>query len=189
MTRYILTAWLALGVSASTLSPAQIQSAIAEGVKYKARAHEIGARVNGADGGFNIAVRGPENRIAFAAAFAAGQYRPFTVADVTADMLAPTITILAVPKPPVVRPYGGLMVTPPATNLVINAKSGIVQPKAFTHAPMAWTNALGGTFSGVGIQAEFDPATLPTGDLEIVVATHDGGRRYTVKAKDRAKVR
>lgn len=178
---------LILAVLLQALSPQEVQQAIADGAKLKGEPHKIGLILRGADGGFDVWLRGPYARIVTRSAEAAAKYQE--VGEVQTDS---TIEVFASPKPPTFRPYGSSWaITPAATGLVLRTAAGqIVQPEATMLVPVAFSNASGGSIQGSGIKATFAPDSLPAGEFTVVVTTADHSERaYTVKAKDRAKVR
>lgn len=172
---------------AQTLSPEQVTSAMAEGAKLKDAPHKIGLILQGQHGGFNVWVAGPENRIAMASATAAKQYRELTPEQASEASTNLDVRILVEPTKPQWYP-SGWSVTPLATGIVLKTKAGeIVRPKSQELVPAAFGNAAGGTVEGRGVMAWF--SSLPEGDVDIIVTTVDTERKYTLKAKERARVR
>ena len=182
-----LVLWFA--IVAQALTSQQVSQAIAEGVRLKSEPHKIGLIIRGADGGFDVMLRGPMDRVATVASSAAARYQepnPSQVREAATDGIGVTVQ----PKPPVFAPYSGRWtVTPAATHVVLKTASGrVVQPVSCLIVPVAFTNAAGGAMQGAGAEAWF--ASLPEGEFDVVVTTADQSvRTYRVKAKDRAKVR
>jgi hypothetical protein len=174
--------------SADTIPDTDIEAAIRQGLASK-RAEVVVTHA----WQFTLVLEGPLIRIQREAADAAKSDKPFTRADVTDAMLAPTVLITAVPDRPT---YGkhGWAVTPPATTIVLQPKgtraSAIsIHPTGSELFPMEWGNATGATFHGQAVAASFNLRDLPVGDFEIIVVTEGEERRATVKGKNRAQIR
>jgi hypothetical protein len=189
-----LGCWLGFGIIAAAQEPAmsaaEIAAAIADGTKTKKPQSYIFTAGNDETYQFWVAMLTPYGRVAQAAADASSKYQPFSADQITSEMTAPVLEIRAVPGKPKLY-SSGWELTAPATHMVLRRKGAdsVVQPKEITTFPWGWTNAVGGKFEGRGVFAKFDLASVPPGDLEIVVVTERYERVITIKAKDRSKIR
>lgn len=184
----MLSSILSAPTRTQDVSDAAIETAIAAG---RAKKESQSVVVSPFSSSFTIVIDGPLIRVQRAAADAAKEYRSFTRADVSEDLLASVVNITAVPDKPVYNSIGkSWVVTPAATHLVIQAKSGpALQPTKTETFPMDWGNAFGATFHGQGIIGTFDLADVPQTDFDVVVVTDGRETRVTVKKKDREKIR
>lgn len=170
------------------VSEADIDAAIAAGHTTR----ELRVVVDAGTGGFRLALTGPLQRVALAVQEAATKYLPFARADVAADLITPTLLVLASPNPPAyIGPVMGWRRTPIPTHVVLRARDGgqAVQPIAVRHFPVSWNNAAGGTLTGDGLAAEFPLASLPAAAFAVMVVHPDGEQRYTIDGKKRAQIR
>jgi hypothetical protein len=185
---------------AGPISDAQAQAAIDYGKAHPNTNYGLGIgrqvpRCHGSHNylsecGYTIVLKGPFGIIATAAATRAGQYLPFTLDSVSAEMRAPVLTVFVTPQAPDFAD-GSWHQAQPVQRVVLQAKGpsrdvpgAVVQPLALTPVPMQWTNALGATFSSQGAVATFDRSQVPPGDFDVVLVT--GGRevRSTLSARD-----
>jgi hypothetical protein len=124
---------------------------------------------------FDVLIKGPVGRIAAAAAYAAKQFRPFALINVTPEMKASNyvVTVLAT--------RDGRYLAP--THIVLQPKGatgadGVIQPASEDEnvdSPL------------IGHDATF--VRFPPGDFEVVVVTTDGSQRFGVTADQRAQIR
>jgi len=166
-----------------------IAAAIQAGLSKKQSGSLI---VSGFSSMFTLVVDGPLTRVQAKASTAAKEYRTFTRADVTADLLEPVVTITAVPDDPVFNRFSGWTLTPLATRIVLQPKAkgaAAIQPTKVETFPMSWGNAMGGQFQGQGVTASFPIGLIPPEDFEAIVITDGREYRMTIKAKDRSKIR
>jgi hypothetical protein len=141
-------------------------------------------------GCYRILLRGPQSRLAALAADAAQKFLPFDPASAPADVTARELDVVAIPGQPLYRPYSGWDVTPPVTHIVLKTKAGVVvQPLKVEPFPYEWTNAMGGKFTSGGAVARFPLASIPAGDVDVVIVSAQGPYQRTLKAKDRDRVR
>lgn len=160
-----------------------VRAAIVRGTEAQAHADQIGVRLPG--DGFTVAIRGPQNRIAFAAALEASRGRAFTAANVTAEMSAPDVYVLVVPTGPM-QVGAGWRVAPPMQAVRVEAGRRRIAPTTLQHAPHVWVKD-GARLSSVGLQATF--ADLPAGELQVVVTSDRGESVFHVTAAQRATIR
>lgn len=110
----------------------------------------------------------PYSRVAGAAKNAKVTYRSFTEADVTPEMIAPELWVLARPAH---KPYGPgvadvrAVVIAPAKS---KDRSGIIMPTRTTEDVAEYKNAMGATFEGRGLLAVF-PLSVLTEENEVRV--------------------
>ena len=176
---------LATHGTAQILGTDAVARAIAEGQQAKGR-FDPGANGVATDAwgsGFRVHVTGPLNDIAQASHDATRKYQPFTPDNVTADLVEPVIRVFALPVHPSV---------PAAEHVVLRVKASgaVVQPLRVTTVPETWQNLYGAQFKGQGIVAVFTAADLPTEDFDVVIVlSGTSDRAWTVKKKDREKIR
>lgn len=188
MRMLVVAAALAAGFSPlPDLSPSEVQAAIAEGVRMKDRLGEIGVNVFGEPGGFDIAARGPRDRVVFMAASAAARGQRITLASIPPEFTVPLVFIAAVPKPPV-QHGAGWKVAQPATGIVVLADGQPIAPVKSHVMSTGWSTVDGRQLTGAGIVGRFDLRTAP-GALTVIVATATGERRYEIAPSERARLR
>jgi hypothetical protein len=149
---------------------------------------------SGTGGGFAVLLEGPAGRIfdGVKAAQAAG--RTFTRADVTPDMAATTLSVVAYPDAPK-QDGAEWRYAPRATGIVIRAgraQKVVVSPKRTETMPARWQSTSGATATGQGVRAVFsyeDFATMHLGDFEVVVLSTETERVCTIDATARASIR
>lgn len=189
---------------AQSLTPAEIDAAIKAGLAGKKLSAECGARggmmsaFDPLGGFFDVYVEGPVGRIMRTAGEAKKKYQPFTEADVTEEMLAPTLSLVATPQAPTFS-GGSWTRTAPADHVVLKRKDAkgdnpadVLQPTSHEFLPATWSNAIGGKWECQGIAATFDLAAFKamSGDeIDIVVVTGAGERRCKIGKKDRIALR
>jgi hypothetical protein len=179
----------------------EIQGAIAAGLRGDP-GERMGCRAGGGFGslkGFDMLLVGPLNRIQRAASDAKKKYLPFTIEQVTADMRADTVQLIATPQVPEYNNVGHFWdEAAPATHAVIksrpknNGTPVVIQPVSHELVPVEWSNMMGGKRTGQGITATFslsDFRNLPAGDVELAVITEKNEKNCKVSASDRQKVR
>lgn len=127
----------------------------------------------------------PFMRVASAAREAKRQYRKFTAADVTPEMIAPELHVYAWPQAigPASANVRAVVMTPRKGSEQEKADR-VVQPARFEPLPMQFKNLLGATFEGEGKMAVFPLSALSEDnevhvvfDREIVIGK--GGYRQT----------
>jgi hypothetical protein len=148
--------------------------------------------------GFTVTVEGPLSRVMRAAADAKKKYRAFTIANVTEEMVASTVVIVATPHAPKLE-RSGWKQSPPVEHMVLKrlgvknpGPTDVLQPTAHETVESEWSNAMGGKFEGRGIVATFDLEAfrnMPAGTLEAVLITSDGERSCTLAIRNRATFR
>jgi hypothetical protein len=84
-------------------------------------------------------------------------------------------------------------ITPPASHLVLfvgDGKDGSVaiQPDTTVLEATTWSNAAGGSFEGVGIEAWFDLSKIPAGEFTVAVITNEREYRTKVNKAERLKL-
>lgn len=210
--RAILTTIFWIGITtaavAQQLSDAEVNAAIAAGQNKKfdhliasCSAHADFATVfNGnmaggvqPTGAYQVTIATPSGQIAYLAASAKRLYKKFGIADVTEDMRAPGLVVLAEPNAPS-RDNKTTTIASPLEALVLKSKikpDAVAQPTGLMTEPVEWTNLVGGKVNGTRGTAHFelgDVKALPTGDFDVVLVTQAGERRCKVGANDRAKL-
>lgn len=141
-----------------------------------------------AGSGFAVSLEGPAARIFDAVKQATISGKPFSRADVSPEMAATTLTVLAYPEAPTSPD-----VPPPVpTRLVIRTPGGAaaIAPRTSRVVPLFWSNRRGSTIAGHGLRATFafaDFARAP-GALEVVVFSAGGPRTCTIDATVRASI-
>jgi len=156
------------------LPEGEIAAAIALGRSRIAGAVAIG---NASDGMHQVLIVGPFGRIVDAAAKAAREYRPFDRADVTEEMLAPTLTVSVVPNKPL--QMDGQWLPRDPVHVVVRPRDAldlkwIIQPLRKVSFVRDWTNSLGMKIQTGGLIAEFPLGQIPRGDFEVVISHASG---------------
>jgi hypothetical protein len=148
------------------------------------------------DGTYTVTVATAGGEIAYRAEAARRLSRPFTLDEVTDDMRAEGVAVLVEPDPPAMSKTGATTKTSVAgliQYVQIKSKAqvaAVVQPERVDAQPVEWST-LGEVVRSNRAAARFSLAQLQqlgAGDVEIVVATHDGERRCTVSRKDLRKL-
>lgn len=185
----IVAAALAAGVArAQELTTPQVEAAIKAGLQKKSLA------VQGRAGLFSIVVEGPTARVARAANDAASEFKPFIASQVTPEMRAPIVTIMASPDAPTIH-LGRISPTPNATHMVLLPRgskdsSKAVQPIRKNQVAQQFGNAMGASVTSQGLLAEFSLTELPAGEFDVVVIAENGvEHRRTIKKDDRQQIR
>lgn len=201
---------IAMPVTAQTLSPEEIEQAIAAGQSGKHRQLLITCQAvigfremfkserTGFDfsGSYEVHLSPTSGRIALLAAEAKRLYKPFSIADVPADLKVTDAVMTAEPSAPELSSttHGAISVAAAIELLVIKAWPNgklAVKPTAFTTEPVEWPNVAGQTLRANRARARFRPgeiAELPPGDLELAVVTPAGERTCIVPSRDRRRV-
>lgn len=163
-----------------------LSAAIKQGQEKRPQvAVEVGSN---SAGQYVIQLRGPYLRVVSHTVFQTRKLLPVTPESLSADLIQPGIDVTVTPGNPIFRPYIGWDVTPPASHVAIQMKSGeTIQPTSVTPFPWQWTSNAGAPLQSQGLTATF-PA-LPAGDFDIVVVTPTEPYRKTVKGKDRQALR
>jgi hypothetical protein len=137
--------------------------------------------------GFTIIVQGPVGRTMDLAREAFDSYKPIAPKDVPADVRAHavTFTVLSHLQHPNIK---NVVVMPSGDA----SREGAIQsiPAAPKDArPRTWRPNLVKEVSGVPVYYRFAAASLPPGDIQIVIATDGGDERFTIRAQDRSGIR
>jgi hypothetical protein len=148
------------------MKPEQIKEAIAFGVKEKnVTAYRIQEKARFSWPPLIGAYTTPFIRVAIAANAAKRQYRAFTAADVTPEMIAPEVLVYAPSKS-----LGGAQIANVVTIALLPVGSKDLQqaihPIRISEAPEQYRNLLGFEAEGRGILAAF-PVSVWTEDKEI----------------------
>jgi hypothetical protein len=158
-------------------------------------------------GAYEVTVLTSPGRIAFLAAEAKRQGRPFSVTDVPEELRAHALYVMVDPVKPG-RDWGsGVEVPSPIKGIVLRSKSAPasqVEPTHLEVADVQWsegrtimmTSKAGGGFEKNLFEQSRATATmsvesakaLPAGDLEIVVVTSGADRRCDLAAKERLRL-
>lgn len=165
----------------------QIAAAIAEAAKSRT----LPVVTTGSDtvNQFVVAVRGPYGRVMSFAADKKLKYQTITAYEVPPDLTGPYLEVIATPGKPAA---GDGTSTPAATHIAIRKKGdkGRVEPGKVEPLRVQWDSPSGGKVQGQGLRARFDLSTIPpSGELEVIVATRDFERVYTLEAEDRPRLK
>jgi len=145
------------------------------------------------DGPFDTSALGPLNRISQAARDAERAHRPFTAADVSDQLKAPALLVIATPRKPLLI-SGTLHRTARAATIEIQSRPPkgepplLLAPAAFELQPARWLSPMGLELIGGGIIARFDLAAfmaIPHDEVSVVVHTDSGERSCRLNAADR----
>jgi hypothetical protein len=148
------------------MTPERIAEAIAAGEKNKVASGEMWESSGWAWGRAHIATFStPFMRVAAAARQAKREYRKFTPADVTEDMVAQELHIYAWPKADI--SVQAVVITPRRGNREEKAAASI-HSERFIEIPMVFQNLFGAEFEGVGQMAVF-PLSALSKDNEVHV--------------------
>jgi hypothetical protein len=147
---------------------------------------------NHSSGNFDVCLDGPANRIRLLVWDARRNYNTLTPDDVDQDTRSSTWRVSArAGKPEFIA--GSWSVTPPARDIAIqprgDAGNDVVRVSNLKLDEKSWTNVFGTKFEGQDASGTLDPATLPAGDIDIIVLTSQGECRYSLPNKDRARIR
>ncbi len=139
-------------------------------------------------GGFAVMLSGPAGRIFDAVKAAQSTGVTFSRAQVTPEMAATTLTVLAYPDAPTSADVAPAV----PTRLLIRApgSAAAITPRTSRVVPLSWSNGQGSTIAGHGLRATFafaDFARTP-GALEVIVFTAGGPRTCTIDATVRASI-
>ena len=145
---------------------------------------------------FVITIRGPIARIARAARDARMEFRPFTIADVTAEMTSEVVTFTALPAAPWVSSHGVEM-TPLAAGIVLVARGGRdpnrgVKPLRSDRIPIDWGSVSSVKLSGQGVIAYFTRDMFPARQFDVLITLEASGeqpRRASVTSVDSFRIR
>jgi hypothetical protein len=139
-------------------------------------------------GGFAVSLEGPAGRIFDAVKTAQKSGRTFTRANVTPEMAAMTLTVLAYPGPP--SPNGAPPLRP--TSLVVRANEITVRPRGTRVVLLKTSTGSGLTVTGRGLNAMFayeDFARVPPGGFEVAIVANERQWTCAVDAIARASIR
>jgi len=138
-------------------------------------------------GGFAVMLTGPAGRIFDAVRAAQAQGLAFTRAQVTPDMAATTLVVMAYPETPT-QDSSGRHHAPPATGIRIRAGG----PQRIVVSPRTTETLPGATTGGPGMRAVFayeDFAKIHLGDFEVVVLAGRAERVCTIDSAARASIK
>lgn len=143
---------------------------------------------------FSILLQGPVGRVMDVAREAHESYRPVTVANIPGEVKTRHVTALLVVHSDGRRPHVKNVVVMPAGAV---SRDVAIQPmpnsrRAFETGiatPRTWKAGYGWQPTGLPTAYRFAESDLPAGDLQLIVATDAGDRRYTVRAADRLRMR
>jgi hypothetical protein len=148
------------------MTPERVAEAIVAGEKNKAPDGQMWESSGWAWGRAHIATFStPFMRVAAAARQAKREYRRFTAADVTPEMVAPELHVYAWPKADI--NVQAVIITPRKGNREEKAAAAI-HPERFVELPMQFKNLFGAEFDGVGRMAVF-PLSAISKDHEVHV--------------------
>jgi hypothetical protein len=168
----VLIALVAPGVAqVAPLTDEQIDEAIALGKKGDVPIALVGRMLGISKGDFDVFIEGPMGRIAAAAEAATKQLRPFTRANVTAEMKDPVYRVL-------------LQRSEHASGFAF-AQHVVLMPKGSKNLEDAIQPVRESLRLLTGVY--FD--RLPDGEFDVVVATSKETQRYNVTSKARQKIR
>jgi hypothetical protein len=138
-------------------------------------------------GGFAVMLTGPAGRIFDAVKAAQAKGVAFTRAQVTPEMAATTLVVIAYPEAPT-QDSSGRHYAPHATGIRIRAGG----PQRIVVPPRATETLPGATTGGPGVRAVFayeDFAKIHLGDFEVVVLAGQAERACTIDAAARASIK
>ena len=137
-------------------------------------------------GGFAVMLTGPAGRIFDAVKAAQARGLAFTRAQVTPEMAATTLVVIAYPEAPTQDSSGHY--APRATGIRIRAGG----PQRIVIAPRTTETLPGATTGGPGVRAVFayeDFAKVHLGDFEVVVLAGQAERVCTIDSATRASIK
>ena len=138
-------------------------------------------------GGFAVMLTGPAGRIFDAVKAAQAKGLAFTRAQVTPEMAATTLVVIAYPEAPT-EDSSGWRYAPRATGIKIRAGG----PQRIVIAPRTTETLPGATTRGPGVRAVFayeDFAKIHLGDFEVVVLAGQAERVCTIDSATRASIK
>jgi hypothetical protein len=196
--------------AAQTLTPQQIEDAIAAGRNKKERqlvftcpaVIGFGAMFRGEKAGINqtgayaVTVSLPTGRIAQLSAAAERFYKHLEPDAVPADLRTMAVIVTAEPGEPIVSsaPTRSASVAAPIQQMVIRDfpwRHDIVRPDTLKLDPVQWSNVLGTTVNATRAEARFPLGAvreLTTGELEIILVTTAGERSCSMPERDRKRI-
>lgn len=196
------TSLLAVALTAATVSAqsplltdAELEPALAAAKQERFQSLFVEARGRfGA--GFSLLLQGPIGRTMDLAREAFESYKPFGPADVPPDVRARELTLVVMTHTGARRGLKNVVIMPPAAT----SRDAAIQPLPARQRPLdgrfqrdapprTWTPRLGSESSRFPAAFRFAEAALPTGDIQIIVATDSGDERYTVRAQERDRIR
>jgi hypothetical protein len=142
---------------------------------------------SGFSGGFAVMLTGPAGRIFDAVKAAQAKGLDFSRAQVTAEMAATTLVVVAYPEAPK-SDSSGAHDTPHATGVMIRAGGPqriVIKPRTTETLPRSTTG-------GQGVRAVFayeDFATIHFGGFEVVIVAGEAERVCTIDSAARASIR
>jgi len=137
-------------------------------------------------GGFAVMLTGPAGRIFDAVKAAQARGLTFTRAQVTSEMAATTLVVIAYPEAPTQDSSGHY--APRATGIRIRAGG----PQRIVIAPRTTETLPGATTGGPGVRAVFayeDFAKVHLGEFEVVVLAGQAERVCTIDSATRASIK
>lgn len=143
---------------------------------------------------FSVLLQGPVGRVMDVAPEAYVSYKPLTAASLPVEMKVRTITVSLVMHSDGRRLHIKNVVVMPSNSA---SRGDAIQPgpnnrRSNTMAvglPRTWKPGYGWQPAGLPLAYQFSERDLPDGDLQLIVATDAGERRYTVRAVDRPRMR
>lgn len=187
---------IALGYQSAqpaTLSDDEIRQAIAAAKQPRFESSYVEARGPFA-ADFSVVLQGPIGRLMDVAREAHESYKPFAAVDVPSAVKARHVTALIVMHSDGRRVQVKNVVVMP---LGATSRDAAIQPLARARGaydlgialPRSWKPGYGWQPAGLPMGYRFAESDLPDGDLQIIVATEVGDKRYTVRAADRSRMR
>lgn len=144
--------------------------------------------------GFSLRIYTPKAWLMQLASFAAKEYRPFTLADITDDMLEPVLRVTVYPDKPSYVTASGLRNTSSVQHVVLRdlSKRIVVQPISKEPFEETAANAVGGRATFQGINAKFPLDGLreirgPGGNAEfsVIVIGTEGTKEREFRVKEK----
>ncbi len=187
---------IALGyqsIQSAVLSDDEIAEAIAAAKQPRFESLYVEARGPFA-ADFSVVLQGPIGRVMDVAREAHESYKPFAAADVHSAMRARSVTALIVMHSDGRRVQVKNVVVMP---LGASSRDAAIQPlprvrgadELSGQVPRSWKPGYGWQPAGLPMSYRFSESELPEGDLQLVVVTEMGDKRYTVRAIDRPRMR
>ncbi len=187
---------IALGyqsIQSAVLSDDEIGEAIAAAKQPRFESLYVEARGPFA-ADFSVVLQGPIGRVMDVAREAHESYKPFAAADVPSAITARSVTALIVMHSDGRRVQVKNVVVMP---LGVSSRDAAIQPlprvrgayELSGQVPRSWKPGYGWEPAGLPMSYRFSESELPEGDLQLIVVTGMGDRRYTVRAIDRPRMR
>lgn len=187
---------IALGyqsASSATLSDDEIGQAISVAKQPRFESLYVEARGPFA-ADFSLVLQGPIGRVMDVAREAHESYKPLAAADVPSATKARSVTALIVMHSDGRRVQVKNVVVMP---LGASSRDAAIQPlprdrgtyELSGQLPRSWKPGYGWQPAGLPMSYRFSESELPEGDLQLIVVTELGDRRYMVRAADRPRMR